>query len=51
MTARVLCNVAYSMLLEGHSHEEVEEMLAAPDPAEAKAERRAHLRALGVEVA
>lgn len=50
MTARALCNVVHTMLLEAHGPEEVEEMLAAPDPAEARADRRAHLRALGVEV-
>lgn len=50
MTARRLLNVVHTMLLDAHGAEKVDEMLAEPDPAEARAERRAHLRALGVEV-
>lgn len=50
MSARGLLNVVHTMLIEAHGPEKVAEMLAVPDPAAARADRRAQLAALGVEV-
>lgn len=51
MSARLLLNIVHSMLLEAHGEEKVAEMLAPPDPAFEREQRRAQLAALGVEVA
>lgn len=51
MSARRLLAVGYLMLAAVHGRDAVEEALTPPDPQAERAQRRAHLQALGVEVA
>lgn len=50
MTARLLCNVIHTMLLESHGPEKVAELLEDADVDAQRSSRLARLADLGIEV-